>query len=142
MASCFIISLMERHERWHLTHESQWRKIFLWKVPSHYKIGKLWESWFFTHRKAIVIMLHISWMIVPTEVKPFVLWQLFITLWNFLGEKLGEFCFHCNKCVFFKGKKLSLLKKIKSLKRKLWEFRYKEFKIKLPNNCDIGLIVA
>jgi hypothetical protein len=82
-------------------------------------------------------ILHISWMIVPTEVKPFVLWQLFITLWNFVGEKLREFFFHCNKCVFFE-KKMSHLKILKSLKRKPWDSRYKEFKIKLPNTCDIG----
>jgi len=107
-ASCFIISLMERHERWHLTHGSQWGKIFLWKVPSHCKIGKLV---LYTHKgncDHVVIpdILHVSWMIVPTtEVKPFVLWQLFITLWNFLGEKLGDFFCPTAINVFFLRKK-------------------------------------
>lgn len=49
-------------------------------------------------------ILHISWMIVPTEVKPFVLWQLFITLWNFLGEKLGGFFFALQEMCFFSEK--------------------------------------
>jgi hypothetical protein len=55
----------------------------------------------------------------------------------FRGKIGGFFLPHCNKCVFFE-KKMSLLNFFKSLKRKPWDSRYKEFKIKLPNNHDIG----
>jgi hypothetical protein len=135
-ASCFIISWMERHER-----KDTWKPIEknlsmegAISLQNRKVIGKLV---FYTHKgncDHVVIqdILHISWMIVLTVVKPFVLWQLFIT-----RGKIGGIFFSLQEMCFFQ-KKMSLLKILKSLKSKPWDSRYKEFKIELPNNHAIG----
>ncbi len=74
-------------------------------------IGKLV---FYTHKGncdqvLIQDILHISWMIVLTEIKPFVLWQLFITRGKIGGIffSLQEMCFFSEKNVTFENSKIT-----------------------------------